>query len=39
MATLKEKFVSKMLPMRERIQKILKEHGELKISDVTIAQC
>jgi len=38
MATLKEKFVSKMLPMRERIQKILKEHGELKISDVTIAQ-
>lgn len=39
MATLKEKFVSKMMPMRERIQKILKEHGELKISDVTIAQC
>lgn len=38
MATLKEKFVSKMLPMRERIQKILKDHGELKISDVTIAQ-
>lgn len=38
MANLKEKFVSKMLPMRERIQKILKEHGELKISDVTIAQ-
>ncbi len=39
MAALKEKFVSKMMPMRERIQKILKEHGELKISDVTIAQC
>jgi citrate synthase len=38
MATIKEKFVSKMLPRRERIQKILKEHGELKISDVTIAQ-
>jgi len=38
MANLKEKFVSKMMPMRERIQKILKEHGELKISDVTIAQ-
>lgn len=39
MATLKEKFVSKMMPMRERIQKILKEHGDLKISEVTIAQC
>ncbi len=35
---LKEKFASKMVPMRERIQKILKEHGEMKISDVTIAQ-
>ena len=38
MANLKEKFASKMVPMRERIQKILKEHGEMKISDVTIAQ-
>jgi len=36
--TLKEKFASKMGPMRERIQKVLKEHGEMKISDVTIAQ-
>jgi citrate synthase len=35
---LKEKFASKMVPMRERIQKVLKEHGEMKISDVTIAQ-
>ncbi len=38
MANLKEKFASKMVPMRERIQKVLKEHGEMKISDVTIAQ-
>lgn len=38
MANLKETFVSKMGPMRERIQKILKEHGDQKISDVTIAQ-
>ena len=35
---LKEKFASKMVPMRERIQKVLKEHGDMKISDVTIAQ-
>jgi citrate synthase len=38
MATLKEKFAGKMVPMRERIQKILKEHGEMKIADCTIAQ-
>lgn len=38
MANLKEKFVSKLMPMRDRIQKIQKEHGELKISDVTIGQ-
>ncbi|MFA4925643.1 MAG: citrate (Si)-synthase, eukaryotic [Candidatus Aminicenantales bacterium] len=38
MANLKEKFVGKMMPMRDRIQKILKDHGELKISDVSISQ-
>jgi len=38
MATLKEVFAGKMVPMRERIQKILKEHGEMKIADCTIAQ-
>lgn len=38
MANLKEKFASKMLPMRERVQKIRKEHGDIKISDVTIEQ-
>ena len=38
MANLKEKFVSKMVPMRERVQKARKEHGDMKISDVTIEQ-
>jgi citrate synthase len=38
MTTLKEKFAAKIVPMRERIQKILKEHGEMKIGDCTIAQ-
>lgn len=38
MASLKEKFVSKMTPMRDKVQKILKEHGDMKVSDVTIAQ-
>jgi citrate synthase len=38
MATLKEKFAAKIPPMRERVQKILKEHGDLKISEVTVAQ-
>jgi len=38
MASLKEKFSAKMVPMRERVQKILKENGEMKIGDVSIAQ-
>ena len=38
MASLKEKFQEKMGPMRERVQKILKEHGEMKVGDVSIAQ-
>ncbi len=38
MASLKEKFASKMLPMREKVQKIRKEHGDIKISDVSIEQ-
>ena len=38
MASLKEKFAAKMVPMRERVQKILKENGEMKIGDVSIAQ-
>jgi citrate synthase len=27
-----------MVPMRERVQKILKEHGEMKVGDVSVAQ-
>ncbi len=38
MASLKEKFAAKMVPMREKVQKILKEHGEMKIGDVSITQ-
>jgi citrate synthase len=38
MASLKEKFAAKMVPMREKVQKIMKEHGETKISDVTVTQ-
>ncbi len=38
MPNLKEKFASKMAPMRERVQKVRKEHGDMKISDVTIEQ-
>jgi citrate synthase len=37
-ASLKEKFAAKMVPMRERVQKILKEHGEMKVGDVSVAQ-
>jgi citrate synthase len=37
-ALLKEKFAAKMVPMRERVQKILKEHGEMKVGDVSVAQ-
>ena len=38
MPSLKEKFVQKMGPMQERVQKLNKEFGELKISDVSIGQ-
>ena len=38
MPTLKEKFAAKMVPMRERVQKILKRTRRMKIGDVTIAQ-
>ncbi|MEA2005095.1 MAG: citrate (Si)-synthase, eukaryotic [Acidobacteriota bacterium] len=38
MASLKEKFSSQIDPMRQRIRTINKEHGGVKISDVTIAQ-
>jgi citrate synthase len=38
MPSLKEKFTAKMVPMREKVQGILKQHGEMKISDVSVAQ-
>jgi citrate synthase len=38
MASLKEKFALKIGPMREKVSSILKEHGDTKISDVTVAQ-
>ncbi len=38
MASLKEKFAAKVPDMRDRVKRILKEHGETKISDVTISQ-
>lgn len=36
--SLKQKFQSKIDPMRNRVRTLVKEHGDQKISDVTIAQ-
>jgi citrate synthase len=36
--SLKQKFQSKIDPMRNRVRTLVKEHGDVKISDVTIAQ-
>ncbi|MEA3420250.1 MAG: citrate (Si)-synthase, eukaryotic [Acidobacteriota bacterium] len=38
MSTVKERLQSKIDPMRSRIRGIVKEHGDQKISDVTIRQ-
>lgn len=38
MASLKEKFASKIDPMRGRVRTLIKEHGDFKISEVTVAQ-
>jgi citrate synthase len=38
MASLKEKFASKLDPVRGKVKTMLKEHGDVKISDVTVAQ-
>jgi citrate synthase len=38
MASLKEKFASKLDPMRDKVRTMLKEHRDVKISDVTVAQ-
>jgi citrate synthase len=38
MPSLKEKFTAKMVPMREKVQGILKQHGDMKVSEVSVAQ-
>lgn len=38
MATLKEKFGEKLVPMQQKVKDIVKTHGDLKISEVSIAQ-
>ena len=38
MASLKEKFASKIGPMREKVGSLLKEHGDTSISEVTVKQ-
>ncbi len=38
MASLKEKFSSKIGPMREKVSSLLKEHGDKSISEVTVKQ-
>ncbi len=38
MKTLKEKFADKALPLAEEVKNIRKEHGDKKISDVSIEQ-
>jgi citrate synthase len=38
MPTLKEKFASTLEPMREKVKTMIKEHGDVKISEVTVAQ-
>ena len=38
MASLKEKFSSKLGPVRDQVKTLIKEHGDTKISDVTVAQ-
>ena len=38
MASLKEKFVTAMGPMKDRVQKLNKESGSVKVSDVNVGQ-
>ena len=38
MASLKEKFASKLDPMREKVTSLLKEYGDKPISEVTVKQ-
>jgi citrate synthase len=38
MASLKEKFASTLEPMRAKVKTMIKEHGDTKISEVTVSQ-
>jgi len=38
MASLKEKLASKIDPMRQRVRTLIKEHGDFKISEVSVSQ-
>ena len=38
MSSLKEKFASSLEPMRAKVKSLVKEHGDTKISEVTVAQ-
>jgi citrate synthase len=38
MSSLKEKFASTLEPMRNKVKTMIKEHGDTKISEVTVAQ-
>lgn len=38
MSSLKEKFASTLGPMRDRVKTMVKEHGDTKISEVTVEQ-
>jgi citrate synthase len=38
MSTLKKKLSARIEPMRDTVRSLMKEHGERKISDVTVAQ-
>ncbi|MBE3129568.1 MAG: citrate (Si)-synthase, partial [Acidobacteria bacterium] len=38
MATLKEKFYAKVAPMKERVQKLSKEFGDVNVSSVNVGQ-
>ncbi len=38
MSSLKEKFASTLEPTREKVKTMIKEHGDTKISEVTVAQ-
>jgi len=38
MSALKEKLHSKIEPMREEVRKVIKEHGDVKIGEITVSQ-